>query len=101
MEENNIEQMPIVRTVRVSDMNLESTTTTIMAAIEDAYLSLHAKARREHKVLVGVSQSITHDLGLYVIALVGSAVKVEVIEQQKRMQQFAMPNAATRPRGVN
>lgn len=100
MEENPVEQMCLVRSVRVTDQ-LDSNSLLIMTTIEEAYQALHTRAKQAGKVLIGVNQCITHDLGVYVIALVGTVIDAQLVEQQKRLQQFGMGNANPRPRGVN
>lgn len=101
MEENPVEQIANVRMVRIIADQLDTSSLEIMNGIEEAYQALHAHSKRLGKVLIGVSQSITHDNGIYAITLVGSVVDARLVEQQKRLQQFGMGHANPRPRGVN
>lgn len=98
MEENPVEQIAAVTEVTFVGSVFPS---LICSKIEEVYQALYAKAKARDKVIIGVSQTITPLNNTYIIALVGSAVDAQLVEQQKRLQQFGMGNVHPKPRGVN
>lgn len=96
-EQAEVEQMCEAELVNLfSEGSKESNESAIILGVERAYRHIHARAKEEKKVLVGVNQTISMEsitIGIsqqiiYIITLVGTVVDAELVKQQQRIQQF-------------
>lgn len=92
MNQPNVEQICLTGITVLLNPVSSFNVLDINRTVEQTYKAIHARAKEQNKILIGVTQSINtecHDGSvLYIITLVGTVVDAAEMEAQKRIQSL-------------